>query len=65
MKNRPPMIPKRAMVWKGSHIAVGCNHCAWIYEPGGRDKGVASLQKAFEKHTCEQYLSEERFKADC
>jgi hypothetical protein len=50
-----PQIPKRAMVWKESHKAVGCNRCAWVYATDKEEKGTASLQKAFEEHVCEQH----------
>jgi hypothetical protein len=60
-----PQTPKRAMVWKESHKAVGCNHYAWVYAPAEKDKGKTSLQKAFEEHICEQYPPEKHFEAKC
>lgn len=50
-----PQSSKRAMVWKESHKAVGCNRCAWVYATEKKDKDAASLQKAFEEHACEQH----------
>jgi len=50
-----PQTPKRVMVWKESHKAVGCNRCAWVYATDKKEKATASLQKAFEEHVCEQY----------
>jgi hypothetical protein len=50
-----PHTPKRAMVWKESDKAVGCNRCAWAYATEKKNQGAASLQKAFEEHVCEKY----------
>ncbi len=60
-----PQPAKRAMVWKQSHRAVGCNQCAWAYTPGAKDKKATSLQKAFDEHICEQFPTEQHFKAKC